>query len=154
MEIIAEKKIKGGFGQSATHYKHGFTKTKFYYTWVNMQNRCNRPSIEKYQRYGARGIKLKWRDFEDFKSDMYKSYQAHVREFGEKNTQIDRINVDGNYCKKNCRWVTIDEQAKNRSNIRLIEVKGETKTLLEWSQLLNVCYGTLWSRWKRKGIIA
>ena len=69
-------------GKNHLRRTHGFTKTKFYYTWVNMQNRCLRPSVEKYKRYGARGIKLEWKSFEEFKNDMLKSYLVHIKKYG------------------------------------------------------------------------
>lgn len=153
MKITAMKKIKGGWGESATHYKHGMTKTRFYYIWVNINNRCNNKKVERYRQYGARGIRCLWKSFEDFKKDMYQSYEAHVETHGEKDTQIERMDNDGHYCRENCRWATIDEQAVNRRNNIYINLNGEAKTLAEWSRVLNESYGTLWSRLKRHGTI-
>lgn len=66
----------------------------------------------------GKGIKVcnKWRIFENFKQDIYKSYKKHIKLFGEKNTQIDRIDNDKGYYKENCRWTTIKGQARNKKN--------------------------------------
>lgn len=47
---------------------------------------------------------------------MWKSYESHVKEFWEKNTTIDRIDTDWDYCKDNCRRATMKEQQNNRRN--------------------------------------
>lgn len=44
---------------------------------------------------------------------MEESYLKHVEKFGQKDTQIDRTDNEGNYCKENCRWVTRSENNYN-----------------------------------------
>jgi hypothetical protein len=44
---------------------------------------------------------------------MCDSYIEHYNQYGEKNTQIDRINNNGNYSKENCRRVTAKQNHPN-----------------------------------------
>ncbi len=83
--------------------------TKTFFAWQNMLRRCYDNNNAKYHRYGGRGIIVcdRWRKFENFLADM-----------GEKpdGLSLDRINNDGNYEPKNCRWTTQKVQQNNRSN--------------------------------------
>jgi len=126
------------------HYKfsygHGMEGTRFYIVWTGIKTRCNNPNVSCYSRYGGRGIKVLWKNFEEFRDDMYKSYLEHVKEFGEKQTQIDRKNNDGNYEKCNCRWATFSEQAQNKRNNKMITFNGKTLCLAEWTEKLGIKY--------------
>lgn len=93
---------------------HGMSKSKFYGVWRTMKSRCNNPNSRDYFIYGGKGVKCLWKNFGQFQKDMYDEYLSHIEKFGEKNTSIDRIDPEGDYCKDNCRWTTWSVQANNK----------------------------------------
>ena len=88
---------------------HGKTYSPEYAIWCHMKSRCGNSNHKDYKYYGGRGIKVckRWLDsFENFFADMeLRPSPKH---------SIDRINNNGNYKPSNCRWVTMDIQARNR----------------------------------------
>lgn len=132
--------------------KHKMSGTRFYQIWCAMKQRCLYPKHNRFKSYGGRGITIcnEWLDFQNFKQDMYKSYQKSCKIQGERNTTIDRINPNGNYNKENCQWNTLWKQNLNRSNNHLITYKGETKPLTQWAREKGFKRGLLENRIKRK----
>lgn len=82
--------------------------------------RTTKPNCKAYKNYGGRGIICEWKYFIDFYDDMYESYLEHARKYGNHNTTIERIDVNGNYCKENCIWTTWDKQGSNKRNVKVI----------------------------------
>src|SRR3989304_2279430 len=86
---------------------HQMSKTRPYSIWLDMRRRCNHPYRPGYENYGGRGISYdsSWDSFEEFWCDMEYSYCD--------NMELERKDVNGNYCKDNCEWVLPQEQSKN-----------------------------------------
>lgn len=116
--------------------------------WANMKTRCNNKNYGDYHRYGGRGIgyDVKWETFGGFFDDMYENYLENVKKFGKKNTTLDRIDNDKNYCKLNCRFSNFKQQAINRNNTRLIKYKGVKKTITDWAVEIGIKRSTLSQR--------
>lgn len=98
-----------------SHTTHGKSHSRLYRVYYGMKQRCENPKAAKYECYGGRGIKVcdEWKDdfqafYEWAMSNGYDPYAEHGK------CTIDRINVDGDYSPGNCRWLTIQEQQKNK----------------------------------------
>jgi hypothetical protein len=109
--------------------------------------RCTNPNHRSYREYGGAGITVceQWRTFANFLSDM-----------GEKpdGRSLDRIDNDGNYSPDNCRWATVHEQARNKSNNTFLTHNGMTMTIAGWAETLGIPQSTISWRLNRGHPIA
>jgi hypothetical protein len=76
---------------------------------------------------------------------VHESYEKHVVKYGERNTSLDRIDVNGNYELQNIQWVTYKEQARNTrksSKTKFYDVHLSWRKLLQYA-LRDVLKGRL-----------
>lgn len=115
--------------------KHNETGTRLFVAWVHMKQRCNNPKDHAFKYYGGRGIKVcdEWQhDFVAFRDWAMSNGYAE-------NLTIDRIDVNGDYCPENCRWITIQDQQKNKRDNTKVLYNGHCKTVGEWAKEFG-CY--------------
>lgn len=127
--------------------KHGGSKDRLYRVWASIKDRCTRENNKYYYIYGARGVSIckEWEnDYSSFKEWSYANGYNENAEYMQ--CTIDRIDVNGDYCPENCRWVNLNIQSNNKRNNIIIEYNSETHTLTEWSRILNIKLGVLRKR--------
>jgi len=124
--------------------RHGRRGSPEYMVWMDMKRRCYQPHRKEYVFYGARGIVM---------CDSWKSsFVAFFEDMGERPSpkhQIDRVDVNGNYCKENCRWATPMENSNNKRNNVILTLNGRSMTISQWAREMNVFKMTLVKRKNR-----
>ena len=83
--------------------------------FAHIKYRCGNPAYKDYKWYGARGIKNKFKSFDDFKY-----YVVNVLKIDPRKLTIDRINNNGHYEPRNIRFVTQAENNRNKKGKHLI----------------------------------
>lgn len=104
--------------------KHGLCNTQLYNSWRGMKERCTKLNNSHFEIYGGRGITFdpRWALFSNFLADMQDSYTEGL--------ELDRVDVNGNYSKDNCRWSSQGEQCYNQ-RLRKDNKSGKTGVWLD-----------------------
>ena len=154
-------KIPAHFKQGPKgNYRHGFTtlegrtkdnpKWRTHYIWCGMKARCDNPNNTDYKNYGGRGITYdpRWKDFQCFMLEMGQA---------PPDLTIDRIDNNGDYTAKNCRWIARNLQNDNRRNIRYLTLGDVTLSTSVWSKRLGISQRLirvrLWRGWTDEQIL-
>ena len=127
-------------GEATTHHS---TKTRLYKIWAGMRGRCKRETHKYFKDYGGRGVSVctEWESFDIFKE--WAIANGYID-----GLTIDRIDCNGNYEPKNCRWATMKEQARNKRNNHRVTVEGRTMTLSECVEQYSIPKSTI--RWREQ----
>ena len=101
--------------------KHGLKHHKLYSVWQNMKSRCYYNKRKQFKDWGGRGIKL----CEEWRNDFKVFYDWAISNEYAEGLTIDRIDNGGNYEPNNCRFVTIQENLKNKrtNKITILETQ-------------------------------
>lgn len=129
---------------SAMSSKHKMSNSSEYRIWAGMKRRCHSPVCHKYEHYGGRGITVcdRWlNSFERFYEDM--GPRPSPRH------SIDRIDVNGHYEPRNCRWATTTEQRRNTRVNAVIHYLGRDMCIAEAAELSGFRPSTLYNRLRR-----
>jgi hypothetical protein len=99
-EMTSKRSLKSG---DATR------RTTEYQAWHSMKDRCLRKNHPHYKDYGGRGITVC--------PEWIASFEAFLRDVGRKPSPeltLERIDNNDGYNKRNVKWATWNEQARNR----------------------------------------
>lgn len=131
-QLKHNRKKSCGCLRSLGNVKHGNCYHPLYSTWSSMKNRCYNTNEKRYSDYGGRGIVVcdRWKEsFNNFLEDM-----------GEKPTpqhSLDRIDADGNYEPKNCRWA--DDFIQTQNTRKSSNNKLKTKHIILYYDDVYLC---------------
>ena len=129
----------------STRKRHGFShRERLYGIWVHMRTRCHNRHNNRWKHYGGRGIRVcpEWNDYLTFRR------WALAHDYND-TLSIDRIDVDGDYCPENCRFVDLKTQANNTSRNHYIAFQGELYTISQLADHLGLTYKALQHRIER-----
>ena len=145
--LLYSGKSNCGCIKKSRDVKHGFSHTRLHGIWIGMRQRCFNMNNSEYHNYGARGISVceEWTG----KNGAENFIKWALGNGYADNLSIERIDVNGNYCPSNCKWIPIEKQVLNKRNSINIHNKNETSVLSELCKNNGVKYATAYGRYKK-----
>lgn len=127
---------------SERNTRHGLSKNRLYRIWKGMRARCLNPNHPTFCFYGGKKpnpvtICAEWiKSPEVFIKDMEQTFAPGLT--------IDRIDSEKEYSAENCRWITIQEQQRNKRSNRIVTLnETEKMCLAEAAEKIGVCRHSL-----------
>lgn len=130
--------------------KHGLSDTRLYGIYTGIKNRCYNKNEPSYGNYGGRGIRM----CEEWRNDFFSFYEwslsnGYDESLSSKQCTIERIDVNGDYCPENCKWIPMRQQGWNKRNTRYVTYEGRSMSVAEASELSGINAKTIYTRLSR-----
>lgn len=126
------------FERNSNRVEHGIIQ---YRRWAQIKQRCFNPKHPKYRLYGGKGVTMYPEWVVSFTA--FKNYMDSLPHNSDKT--VDRIDNEGSYVPGNVRWASMEEQARNKSNNRIITFNGKKWVLAALAADHNVNRKSLWN---------
>jgi len=123
--------------QRGRNYRNavGYSNERLYERYRNILRR-----VYDENRYQGVTICKEW-------ENDYQAFRKWALDNGYDDTlTIDRIDNSKGYEPSNCRWVTLKEQANNRSNNKIVEYQGKNYTISQLADCAKLPYNTVKQR--------
>ena len=135
-------------GATTSGYKHGLSRTSIKRAHESMKSRCYNKNSLLYPNYGGRGITVCDRWLE--KENGFLNFLKDMGEHPGKLFSLDRTDNELGYSPENCKWANRKEQNNNTRSTIKVTYKGETRSITQWAEKLDLCASTIRQRYHRK----
>lgn len=122
--------------------KYAYKDKRLYAIWLGMKSRCQDLHNSSFGNYGGRGISV----CDEWKDDFIEFQTWSVKNGYSDKLTIDRVDVDKGYSPENCRWATILEQSRNKTNSKWVVIGQATRTFSEWCEIFQIKYDVAYGR--------
>ncbi|CUM85959.1 Uncharacterised protein [Dorea longicatena] len=116
------------FGLNSIEYE------RLYNVWANMRKRCYDTKSDRYYAYGAKGITV----CDEWKDDFHAFAKFAIDNGWNSKLSIERIDLAKGYEPQNCIFITMKQQARNKTSNIKVNYNGEIKCIAEWCEVLGL----------------
>lgn len=142
MSMAEEARARGKLPNGAVKSR------ELYKRWVVMRRRCYDDKFIVYSYYGGRGIRV----CDEWKTDFLMFQKWALSHGWDPSLTLDRKDPKGDYSPKNCRWITLAEQQRNRSEWCIyVKVHGKRVTVGELADKHGVPRSLAYMRIRKLG---
>lgn len=114
----------------------------------NMKSRCYNIEDKDYCFYGAKGVTI----CDEWLNNPLLFKEWALNNGYTDNLTIDRIDADQSYNPNNCRWISLEENARRAGKVNWITVGNTTLTGRQWAEQLGIGANTINTAIRKYGI--